>query len=207
MKLIEWIDSIASSQGASVAQGNAITQGFATPVSYIAGRTIHGGLDIRGKKGTPVRALVGGKIALSRLNGGWGENVIVETIDGYMHWYAHFTTRAVKVGDFVKAEDLLGTLGTTGFSTGPHLHYEVRNKGGKLIDPFSLYQNTMPQEYQPTEEQKNAFSDLLGIGIYTNGTPRTQDRYEKAVIYKRILRDAERRIVLIGDARYIRKPA
>lgn len=170
--------------------GTAITQGFATPVTYIAGRTIHGGLDIRGKKGTPVGALVGGKVSLSKLNGGWGENVIIETVDGYFHWFAHFTTRVVAVGDIVKAGDQLGTLGTTGYSTGPHLHFEIRNKGGKLMEPFALYGNgTPPEGWVPTLEQSIAFEELVRRKIYTSATPQTQERYESAVITYRTLAD------------------
>ncbi len=188
MKLSDWIDSIAGSVGASVAAGTAITQGFSTPISYIAGRTIHGGLDIRGKSGTPVRAVVGGKVSLSKLNGGWGENVIVETDDGYFHWFAHFTKRLVAVGQRVEAGEVLGTLGTTGYSTGPHLHFEVRAKGGKLMDPFALYGNGTPAAgWSPDIEQSIAFAELVRRKIYTSATPKTQERYENAVIVYRTL--------------------
>lgn len=168
--------------------GTAITQGFANPIAYIAGRSIHGGLDIRGKSGTPIRALVGGKVSLSKLNGGWGECVIVEANDGYFHWFAHLTTRMVSVGDIVKAGDQLGTLGTTGYSTGPHLHFEVRSKSGKLVDPFALYGDGTPDEgWQPEPEQSLAFAELVRRKIYTSATPKTQERYEYAVIVYRTL--------------------
>lgn len=184
MRLSTWIDSIAASKGASMAKGNAITQGFAQPVSYIAGRSIHGGLDIRGALGTPITALRGGKVTLSRLNGGWGENVIIQTDHDMFHWYAHLTRRDVAVGQIVATGQQIGTLGTTGNSTGPHLHFEVRSSAGQfytLEDPFVFYDTPVPKPpepapvetpFVPSVEQQQSYDFLMNAGVFSDKTPR-----------------------------------
>lgn len=173
MTVSAFINAIAGSLGYSLQQGNALTQGFSTPISYIPGRTIHGGLDIRGRLGTPIPALRDGTVVLSRTNGGWGENVIVRTDDGYFHWYAHLNIRQVHPGQRVTTGQVVGTLGTTGYSTGPHLHFEVRDTIGRLHNPFVLYPDPMPEPpFVPTKAQQEAYDLMRNLGVFSDKTPR-----------------------------------
>lgn len=205
MRVTDWVNTIAGSLGHSWEAGNALSQGFSKRVSYIKGRTIHGGYDIPGTIGTPITALRSGRVVYSKLNGtrgtadapgtGWGELVIIEGTDSRLYWYAHLNIRSVLVGQDATAGQKIGTLGTTGYSTGPHLHFEIRSATGQLIDPATIPDDTsMP--YQPNQFQQQCFSDLAGIGVFTVDTPKTQDRYELAVILKRVF--------LAGDKRWRR---
>lgn len=100
----------------------------------------HGGTDIASKKGTAVPANVTGKVIASgsAKAAGYGANygniVVIEDSNGLQHLYAHLDKAVAKVGSTIRAGDLAGNVGSTGRSTGPHLHYEVR-KNGKAIDP------------------------------------------------------------------------
>lgn len=112
------------------------------------GKTWHGGQDIRGLDDPSVRALRGGKVIQSRivtdksnLTWEWGNYVTVRTASGEQDIYAHLDSRAVKVGDVVKAGDLLGIMGNTGNAAGgyKHVHYERRKSDGKTaINPSEV---------------------------------------------------------------------
>ena len=93
-------------------------------------RTFHNGIDIRAKLGTPVRAVRKGKVtfAFKDMKGGGGlmVDVATVTISGtFVSRYAHLHKILVKKGDTVKKGQIVGTVGSTGFSTGPHLHFET----------------------------------------------------------------------------------
>ncbi len=96
----------------------------------------HSGLDIAAPKGTPVVAADDGEILKAYWNeDGYGGLVIVGHPSGYETWYGHLETFDVEKGDQVKRGQELGLMGSTGFSTGPHLHFEVR-QNGQLCDPL-----------------------------------------------------------------------
>lgn len=106
---------------------------------------MHKGVDLVGTCKTIV-APCDGKIGWAgeyddRLSGGrtyeWGKYVRLETDDGYMVYMCHMSSVAVKIGQKVRAGDVLGTEGSTGKSTGSHCHFEVRY-GGKSMDPTPL---------------------------------------------------------------------
>ena len=115
-----------------------VTQDFSTPANYIAGRSTHGGYDIAGKENAPIPAFIGGKvISVEKSKGktGWGNSVVVQDAQGNKHRYAHMSGVNVKVGDEIGTGDVLGGMGNTGKSTGTHLHYEILDSNGKLVDP------------------------------------------------------------------------
>jgi len=93
-------------------------------------KTGHTGVDIYAPQGTPIKAAAAGTVKMAEKNpdgfSGYGWIVIVDHGEGISTWYAHCGTFAVKTGDKVKAGDTLGTVGMTGRTTGPHLHFEVR---------------------------------------------------------------------------------
>lgn len=104
-----------------------ITQGFDTPVGYIKGRKVHGGLDIAAALGTAIPIQYSGEVIDAAPGGGWGNQVLVRGDDGVIRRYAHLSQFGVQRGQKVKPGDIIGKTGSTGKSTGPHLHYEEFN--------------------------------------------------------------------------------
>lgn len=100
-------------------------------------RDFHGGMDIASEPGTPVKATADGIISFAGWSGGSGNLVALEHGLGFSTYYAHNRLVVVKVGQKVKRGDLLGYVGSTGNSTGPHLHYEVW-KEGRSLNPFNF---------------------------------------------------------------------
>jgi murein DD-endopeptidase MepM/ murein hydrolase activator NlpD len=98
------------------------------------GAQFHSGLDISIPQGTPVRATADGVVSISGMNAGAGNLVVLEHGFGYSTAYAHNKTLVVNVGQRVKRGEIISYSGSTGNSTGPHLHYEVW-KNGKAINP------------------------------------------------------------------------
>lgn len=97
----------------------------------------HQGLDIGLKTGDPIYATFDGKVRLSKAAGDYGNLVIIRHNNGLETYYAHLSQRDVEVGEWVVAGQQIGLGGSTGRSTGPHLHYEVRYKG-QSFDPERL---------------------------------------------------------------------
>jgi len=102
------------------------------PVFKIA--KMHTGLDIGVAHGTPVKAADYGIVTYSDWWGGYGRCIIIDHGRGYATLYAHLSKQIVKKGDRVDKDQVIGNVGTTGYSTGPHLHFEVR-KNGETTDP------------------------------------------------------------------------
>lgn len=100
---------------------------------------MHQGVDIKLKTGDKVHSCFGGKVRYARYNqGGYGNLVIVRHYNGLESYYAHLSKVAVNTGDIVNAGDLLGYGGSTGHSTGPHLHFEIRYLDNAL-DPQAVF--------------------------------------------------------------------
>lgn len=103
--------------------------GFKRVIKYPSGKssnTIHYGEDFAIEEGTPIYSDGNGKVVLSEERIISGNTVIVEHLPGIFTLYYHMNTRVLKVGDRIKTGDLIGTVGSTGYSTGPHLHWEIR---------------------------------------------------------------------------------
>lgn len=96
----------------------------------------HKGIDLAVPAGTEVRAAKGGEVVYAGCEGGYGNTVVIQHPEGFQTRYAHLGASSVKVGDTVADEQLLGVVGSTGHSTGPHLHFEVI-RYGERIDPRS----------------------------------------------------------------------
>jgi len=102
-------------------------------------KATHSGIDVPAPKGTKILSAKSGVVLTSAYNkGGYGNYVVVDHGNGNTTLYAHMNSRAVKVGDVVKQGQVLGYVGTTGRSTGNHLHYEIREKNVR-IDPVTRY--------------------------------------------------------------------
>lgn len=96
------------------------------------GSEFHSGVDISGDTGDPIKATASGVVVLADWSQGYGKCVRVKHKHGYETLYGHLSKINVKVGQEVKADHEIGELGSTGRSTGPHLHYEVRYLGRPL---------------------------------------------------------------------------
>lgn len=118
-----------------------ITSNFGTrenPFSGYGAET-HSGIDFRGNIGDPVKSTATGKVSLAGVNGGYGNCIVIDHGYELQTLYGHLSKINVKIGDEVKIGDVIGEVGSTGRSTGPHLHYEVHFKGER-INP-ELYLN------------------------------------------------------------------
>ena len=109
----------------------------------------HAGLDFAAPQGTPIYATADGRITTAgNLNNGFGNHVVINHGYGYETLYGHMVRVKVKVGQLVKRGEVIGWVGSTGKSTGPHVHYEV-HKGGRPIDPIYFFYNDLtPEQYQ-----------------------------------------------------------
>ena len=102
---------------------------------------LHKGIDFAGSVGDSVCAAVDGTVSYSAYNnGGYGNLIIIDHANNMKSYYAHLDTRNVKVGDEVKKGSQIGTLGNTGRSTGPHLHFELRINN-EPVDPLEYLED------------------------------------------------------------------
>lgn len=102
------------------------------------GSTNHKGVDVAAPKGTPVRASGSGVVTISAYNTTSGHYIEVDHGNGLCTRYAHLSKRICATGDLVDAGDVLGLVGSTGVSTGNHLHFELR-LNGVAYDPMQLF--------------------------------------------------------------------
>lgn len=101
-------------------------------------RRLHAGTDFRGATGTPILAADGGTVVFAGPRGGYGNTVIIDHGGSLATLYAHQSRLAVTSGEPVQRGQTIGAVGSTGFSTGPHLHFEVR-VGGTPVNPLNYF--------------------------------------------------------------------
>jgi murein DD-endopeptidase MepM/ murein hydrolase activator NlpD len=92
---------------------------------------LHAGVDLAAPHGTPIVAAGAGKVVLAGMEGGYGLAVLIDHGNGYLTHYGHMSAIAVQAGQTVKPGELIGKEGSTGHSTGPHLHFEVHKDAYK----------------------------------------------------------------------------
>lgn len=95
---------------------------------------MHSGIDFRGPVGTPIYATANGVVVKAEYTGGYGKHVVIDHGYSYETLYAHMSDITVQAGDRVERGDMIGELGSTGRSSGPHLHYEV-HRNGQPVNP------------------------------------------------------------------------
>jgi murein DD-endopeptidase MepM/ murein hydrolase activator NlpD len=105
-------------------------------------KDFHTGMDIAANSGEPVRATADGVVSFAGWSGGNGNLIALEHGFEYSTYYAHNKSVLVKVGQRVKRGDIIGHVGSTGNSTGPHLHYEVWKKG-KAVNPYTFVEGRL----------------------------------------------------------------
>jgi murein DD-endopeptidase MepM/ murein hydrolase activator NlpD len=126
---------------------NRIASGFGLRIDPIY-KTVkmHAGLDFTAPQGTPIYATADGVIKVSGYSeGGYGNHVVINHGYGYETLYGHMVRIKAKVGQRVKRGEIVGYVGSTGKSTGPHCHYEVR-KGNQKLDPVYFFYNDLGPE-------------------------------------------------------------
>ena len=96
---------------------------------------LHNGVDIVNKPGTPILAAMAGTVRAAAFNFNYGNFVIIQHTGGYQTLYGHLSRYIVSKGEKVSQGEKIGELGTTGYSTGPHLHFSVF-KNGEAVDPL-----------------------------------------------------------------------
>jgi murein DD-endopeptidase MepM/ murein hydrolase activator NlpD len=101
---------------------------------FLGRPAIHTGIDLRGETGEPVHATATGKVSIAGREGGYGNMVEIDHGNGLATRYGHLSEVDVKVGQTVRIGETIGKIGSTGRSTGPHLHYETRING-EAVDP------------------------------------------------------------------------
>lgn len=105
------------------------------PISYVASN--HNGIDLAATTGTPVYAVMSGLVEVAGWHSRYGNYVIIKHDNGYKTLYAHMSKICTTKGVKIEQGEKLGEVGTTGYSTGPHLHYTVY-KGSNLVDGLTL---------------------------------------------------------------------
>jgi murein DD-endopeptidase MepM/ murein hydrolase activator NlpD len=111
-------------------KGGKVGSGYGPRLHPILGIVrMHAGIDISGPLGAPMRASGDGEVVMAEDRGGYGLTVVIDHGNQIATLYAHMNSFAVRPGDEVKRGDMIGTVGSTGLSTGPHCHWEVRVLG------------------------------------------------------------------------------
>ncbi|KAA3632515.1 MAG: hypothetical protein DWQ08_03405 [Proteobacteria bacterium] len=102
-------------------------------------KAFHAGVDIAGRKGSPIQAAAAGVVVHAGKHAGYGHSVVVQHANGYSTRYAHADELLVELGQKVEKGEPIATVGTTGRSTGPHLHFEVI-QNGRRVNPKKFLQ-------------------------------------------------------------------
>jgi murein DD-endopeptidase MepM/ murein hydrolase activator NlpD len=122
----------------------------------------HAGMDFTAKPGTPIYATGDGRVTFADYaTNGYGKHVVIDHGYDYNTLYAHLSEFKVRNGQRVKRGEVIGLVGNTGLSAGPHLHYEV-HKGGQPVDPANFFFNDLsPEEYARLVELSRNASQAL----------------------------------------------
>lgn len=115
-----------------------ITSSYGSRIHPITGqRKVHYGIDYGSPKGSPVYAVAEGNVIVSGYDEYSGNKIAIRHRDNTTSWYMHLSSRGVSVGNHVMARSVIGRVGSTGRSTGPHLHLGFKNERGEWINPQS----------------------------------------------------------------------
>jgi LysM repeat protein len=122
------------------AAAGRLTSRFGTrPDPFTRVPRFHNGIDLAAKEGSPILAAMAGKVVKVGVHATYGRYIIVSHAGGYQSWYAHLRKPLVEQGRSVEQGQLIGEMGNTGYSTGPHLHFSIF-KDGSPVDPLKFLQ-------------------------------------------------------------------
>ena len=170
-----------------IPSGHAVAnyKGLTSPFGYrnhpITGkRHLHGGIDYRGRKGADVIATADGVVKFSAVSkdSGFGNLISLAHANGFRTLYGHLSKRSVKIGQYVQKGDKIGEIGTTGRSSGNHLHYEV----------WFLYHRLDPKLFHDwsIENYDNIFTKVKGVpwGSLTQAVDKRVKKVEKQLLLR-----------------------
>lgn len=123
---------------------------------------LHAGLDFAAPQGTPIYATADGTVKIAGFSdGGYGNHVVINHGYGYETVYGHMVRIKARGGQKVKRGEIIGYVGSTGKSTGPHCHYEVHKNGQKLDPVYFFYNDLSPQQFDQLLKQASASNQSL----------------------------------------------
>jgi len=163
MKKKELLASIPAIQPVSNKDLKRMASGYGFRIDpHYKTRAFHAGMDFTAPRGTPIYATGDGRVSRADNSAkGYGNHVRIDHGYGYVTLYAHMYKIKVKIGQTVKRGDIIGLVGNTGKSVGPHCHYEVR-KNGKPLNPVNFYFNDLsPEQYEVMVKMANATNQSL----------------------------------------------
>ena len=166
----------------------------------------HAGIDFVGTIDSPVEARIPGKVIQASDKGdGYGTRVVVQHADGSKSYYAHLNSATVKEGDPVTNGTVIGLLGSTGKSTGPHLEFGIIGKDGKPIDPTPMFNRRQPAtDNAPTLLASN--DKYSGLSIRGRGEQRGKDIEKEREIEKTRVIETEKPFIEMQSAIYAAPP-
>ena len=162
-KEVIWVNADAVSgeqtQDMRMPVNGRVTSGFGSRFHPILGYVrMHAGLDLAAAYGSPIVAAADGRVVSAGWSGGYGNLVRITHAGGIQTMYGHMSRIVVASGTMVRQGQLIGYVGSTGLSTGPHLHYEVL-KNGRAVNPLSVKLAAAPAQLRG--EKLHAFQGAL----------------------------------------------
>lgn len=142
---------------------NRIASGFGYRIDPVYKTVkLHAGLDFAAPQGTPIYATADGAIRVAGFSdGGYGNHVVINHGYGYETVYGHMVRIKARNGQRVKRGEVIGYVGSTGKSTGPHCHYEVHKNGQKLDPVYFFYNDLSPQQFDQLLKQASSSNQSL----------------------------------------------
>jgi murein DD-endopeptidase MepM/ murein hydrolase activator NlpD len=173
VELLKWTDGKnviwVNADGVGGEDGR-LTSGFGSRFHPILGYVrFHDGVDLAASAGTPIVAAADGRVVGAGWRGGYGQEVQIAHAGGVQTLYGHMSRIAAHAGELVHKGQVIGYVGSTGLSTGPHLHFEV-TKNGRPVNPMSVKMADGPGHLEG--EKLHAFQNELRsllLGSATNG--------------------------------------
>ena len=172
-----WVDAITIGQAPRAAEGLAwpvsarITSGFGLRIHPILRfARMHRGIDFGARWGSPIHAAADGQVTRAGWAGGYGRQVRLAHAAGLASSYSHMSSLSVAPGTLVRQGQLIGYVGSSGLSTGPHLHYEVY-RGGVAVNPMNVKFTVAQRGADPgaVAAVRARLRELLGVGVKKTG--------------------------------------
>ena len=172
-----WVDAVTVGRAPRASEGLVwpvaarITSGFGLRIHPILRfARMHRGIDFGARWGTPIHAAADGQVTRAGWAGGYGRQIRLAHAGGLATSYSHMSSFAVAPGTLVRQGQLIGTVGSSGLSTGPHLHYEVY-RGGVAVNPMNVRFTAAQRGADPgaVAAIKARLKELLGVGTKRGG--------------------------------------
>lgn len=163
-KETRWINADGldpSSQGMGMPVAGRVSSGFGQRFHPVLGnRRMHNGIDLAAPMGAPIVAAASGRVVAAGWHGGYGRRVAIAHEDGIKTTYSHMGAIVAASGSNVRQGQVIGYVGSSGLSTGPHLHYEVY-RNGRLVDPLTTKLTRSPLQGEELYAFRSRLRGLL----------------------------------------------